>query len=320
MSPIPNIPAGGGADDFSQRIAAERAKIAGQQPGAQRTAEQAARQAQKQSGGPSEPAPTQSGAQGEPAPAQEEDQNTGPVGQGDYVVKRGDCISSIAKNTGHFWETIWNDSANAELKEVRKDPNVLLPGDRVTIPEIEQREEDCATTQRHRFRRLGEPAKLKLRVMKEPDQEAEEEAESEEETQASPARPREQESQEDEPRANLPYTLEIDGQTFSGQTDEEGYLEHPIPGNARRGKLVLEPGTANEVSIPVQLGALDPLTETRGVKQRLNNLAFDCGDETDEPTPQFEAALKAFQEKHGLEATGRPDQETRDKLQEVHGS
>jgi hypothetical protein len=86
------------------------------------------------------------------------------VGEGEYVVGEHDCLSSIAKQTGRLWETIWNDPANTVLREARKDPNVLLTGDRVTIPPLRQRSEPGQTELRHRFVRVGQPTVFQLRL------------------------------------------------------------------------------------------------------------------------------------------------------------
>jgi len=42
-------------------------------------------------------------------------------------------MGSIAFAHGHFWKTLWELPANADLKRARKHPHILLPGDRVTI-------------------------------------------------------------------------------------------------------------------------------------------------------------------------------------------
>ena len=248
------------------------------------------------------------------------------MGKG-YLAKEGDCVSSIAFERGLFWKTVWDDPQNADLKSRRRDPNVLKPGDIVHIPVLRLGSQSGATESRHRFVLKGVPAKLQLRIVHEPLPEPRPaagepphpprlDAKDSFTEDAEPVSTR----QLDEPRANVPYVLEIDGVLNEGTTDADGRVEVTIPPNARRGKLILEPGTASEKTLPLRLGHLDPLSELTGVKQRLANLGFDCGDCSAADTPALPAALRAFQEKQGLPITGEVDQATRDKLRELHGS
>lgn len=257
-----------------------------------------------------------------PSPATSAD---GPKGSGDYVVREGDCVASIACDHGHLWETLWNDPANAALKNARKDPNVLLAGDRLTVMPLRLKHESRPTDQKHRFRRKGGPAKFRLRLMEE--QEAP--------PPATPAEPDpiyqgkdvitedplvEEQQTQDRGVAGAPYVLNIDGRLYQGQTDDEGFLEVTIPPDARSGAVTFHPGTLAERVIDLQLGWLSPITEPVGLKQRLANLSFDCGDRDNAMTPGLEAALRAFQEKYGLQVTGEADAPTRQRLRELHGS
>lgn len=268
----------GGADEFQQRLASEQQRAAAQQ--------QATRGQTQPQQAPGQQEQQESQQQ---ATTQQEDTSTGPVGQGDYVVRDGDCISSIALDRGHFWETIWDDSANSGLREVRQDPNVILPGDRLTILEIRPKVVSKETEMRHRFVRRGEPARMRLRVLQE----------------------------NDEPRANQPYTLEIDGETHEGTTDPNGQLEVPIPATAQRGTLTIGP---DNVEFKLALGRVDPITELSGVQGRLNNLGYNVGATDGQLGPKTRAALKYFQRRNKLEPTGRPDEATKNKLREQHGS
>jgi N-acetylmuramoyl-L-alanine amidase len=208
----------------------------------------------------------------------------------DYKTKQGDCIESIAFRHGLFWETIWDHPKNQQVRMVRKDPNVLLAGDNVFVPEKKPKEEPGATEQRHRFKRKGVPSKLEM-IFKDQDQ----------------------------PRVNLPYVLAIDGQLFSGKTDGQGRIRHPIPPNAQRGRLTLGAGEERE-EYDLQLGHLDPVAEISGVQQRLNELGFSCGNIDGVLGPRTHNAIRDFQAKHGLNETGELDDPTRERLVQEHGS
>jgi len=248
------------------------------------------------------------------------------VGSGEYVVRDGDCISSIASSAGHFWETIWNDPANAELRQQRGDPNVLLAGDRLHVPDKREKQESGATEARHRFVRKGEPAKLRLRLV-EPD----DRSETGEPAKAAPLRYRGRDVESEDapaaladqphrPRSDIPYLLEIDGALTEGRTDGDGRIEAVIPPGARAGVLTLHPGTDHAERMPLRLGALSPIGTVVGVKERLANLAFDSGDRTNEETSGLGAAIRAFQQQQGMEPTGRLDDALRKQLRDVHGS
>jgi len=204
----------------------------------------------------------------------------------DYKVKQGDCLASIAYRYGLFWEKVWNHPENLNLKEKRKDPNILYPGDIVFVPDKEEKQESGATEQKHTFRRKGVPEKLRIKLMA-----------------------------GEEPIANENYTLDVDGELKSGTTDGEGNLEESIPPNAKRAKLWF--GEV-EQAYEIDLGHLDPIAEITGVQARLNNLGFHCGKVDGIKGPKTTAALKRFQKKHGLKETGEVDEETREALKSAH--
>lgn len=206
----------------------------------------------------------------------------------EYTVQQGDCLISIAQNHGLFWKTIWNDSANAELKRLRMDPNVLMPGDVLQIPERRLKWVNGATEVCHRFVAKGTPAKLRLRLL-----------------------------QEGQPRANVSYVLILDGKIIRGTTDSDGWLEQSIPPGAQQGRLTI--GESREEH-RISLGHLDPVDQINGVQQRLRNLGFYGGPLDGQMNDGMRAALSLFQQKNGLQATGELDESTRNTLRERHKS
>jgi N-acetylmuramoyl-L-alanine amidase len=206
-----------------------------------------------------------------------------------YKVKQGDCLSSIAFSFGLAWRTIWNHENNAALRDLRKDPNVLLPGDLLYIPDKDAAAIARATGARHRFRRKDVPAKLKLRLLA-----------------------------DGKPRAGQSYSLYISGlPIIHGAFDGDGCLEHPIPPDAKWAELRLS-GKNNVFHL--LLGKLDPISTVTGVQARLNALGYNAGDVDGDTGDALAAALRSFQLDNNLDPSGKIDQPTRDKLTSLYGS
>jgi hypothetical protein len=199
-----------------------------------------------------------------------------------HEVSQGECVLSIADQYGFFWETLWNHSENSDLRQQRKDPNVLREGDKVFVPDKTEKEESCPTEQTHRFKRKGVPGKLKVRLLI-----------------------------DNEPIANAPYVLIIDGQSRDGTTDGDGYVEESIPPGAQQGELRVTKDGHRRIYY-LQLGHLDPLDTDEGVQQRLIQLGYDA-------QTSLEGAVRKFQSDKDLTVSGQIDDATRSKLEEVHG-
>ncbi len=205
-----------------------------------------------------------------------------------HVVTQGECISRIAFEYGLFPETVWNHPDNSQLKQLRKNPYVLMPGDVVVIPDKRVKEVSKPTGQRHTFRRKGVPEKLVMKF-----------------------------TRGDELRANEKYVLEIDGKRIEGSTDGGGVVELDIVPNAKVGKITfVEEGDEYELA----LGHLDPVTELSGIQGRLRNLGFYHGPVDGESTDELEEAIRLFQERNKLDPTGKVDDALKSALQSAHGS
>lgn len=202
-----------------------------------------------------------------------------------YTVSEGESIASIAKQNGYLWKTIWDHGNNAALKAKRKNPNQLVAGDELFLPEKGAKAVSKGTDSRHRFTRKGEPTKLKLKL-----------------------------SMLGEPRKNEKYTIVFGDQVIHGTLDAEGRLEHFIPGETKIATLSLSEG--KEV-YSIALGQLDPIDQPRGVQQRLCNLGCPCevSGQIDDST---RAALSKFQAQQQLPVTGEPDAATKAKLVALH--
>ena len=208
-----------------------------------------------------------------------------------YQVKQGDCISSIAFEHGFFPDTIWDHPSNAALKLKRIDPNVLMAGDVVFVPDKRLKEVSEPTEQVHKFRYKSTPAKFRIQIM-----------------------------EDNQPRANVPYTLTIDGKIVSNpgdKTNSTGMVICSISPLAREGVLAVGEGE-EMVEYALAMGFLNPVSDLTGVKQRLRNLGLFNGAIDNTLNEETKDSLRAFQNLHQMPTTGEPDQATLNKLRDIH--
>lgn len=210
------------------------------------------------------------------------------VGKGDYVVRSGDCLASIASAHGHAWSTLWRHPDNADLRKARKDPNVLFPGDRVTIPPVRQSVSHRPTGARHRYVLKTTPARLNLELR-----------------------------WGGEARAGEPYELKIGSQVRKGVLGPKGDLSEPILPDVSAAVLVVGEG-ARRTEMALQIGSLLPATGLAGAQSRLANLGYLTGEVDGTWDEKTWRALRQFQRDAAIEPTGELDQETGSLLVSVH--
>src|SRR5262245_54731482 len=80
-----------------------------------------------------------------------------------HQVGQGEHLPAIALTYGFpDFHKIWDDAGNAALRKQRQNPNVLNPGDKVFIPDKQEKEVAGQTEKRHRFQVRKPELKLKL--------------------------------------------------------------------------------------------------------------------------------------------------------------
>lgn len=208
-----------------------------------------------------------------------------------HTVKQGECISSIAYKYGFLPDTLLQEAKNSELMQSQRNPDILYPGDVINIPEKKYKIKSIDTEKKYIFVRKGLPAYLKLRLL----------------------------DDEQQPRANMDYTLSVDSVTITDTTDDDGYIDKPIPPDSKQAILKLEINKKTEV-YEIPLGHIDPIEKISGIQERLHNLGYDCGNIDGEFADKTRMMMKHFQCRHELEETDEINDETRQKLLDLHGS
>lgn len=214
-----------------------------------------------------------------------------------HEVKQGECIAKLAFNFGLAPDTIWSHPKNAKLKADRKELHILNPKDVVFIPPKTLKKLPVHSGERIELQQQSALEKLRIRFL----------------------------HYDDTPRTNLPFLVSIKTSKndvwpdAQGKTDGAGFVIVDVPPNATFAEIILGEGEGQEIH-EFNLGFVDSIDTASGVKARLNNLGFECGEETEEMNELTIAAIKAFQRRYKVNVTGERDDNTLALIVEKFGS
>ena len=212
-----------------------------------------------------------------------------------HIVQQGECLSSIAYDYKlSSWQVIYDDPHNAAFKAKRPNPNVIYAGDELYIPDPGAHQEGLPTDQQHVFVVTFPPTFLNIRIK----------------------------DQDDIPVTGANYEVVLDAITLTGATDDDGWIRSQIPAWAELGTLRVWPNPEDPDTIiewQAKLGHLNPMETVSGIKGRLTNLGYPCGDVDDETEDDdYTNAVIQFQTDYNLTVDGIVGPQTRGALQKEH--
>jgi hypothetical protein len=205
-----------------------------------------------------------------------------PPEDGQHEVASGEWVGSIAMSYGitDWKNAIWNHSNNADLKEKRQDPCLLVEGDILFIPQRKTKQESGSTEQQHKFKLKVPTEVVRVRIL----------------------------DLERKVLANEDYKIELDYEPGGGvfvqkntSTNAEGVLEEKIPSTATGGRILLtrigqEIALSLGCLVPTEKKKTEPDVAIRGVQQRLYALGLYTGPIDGEENEELEGCVAVFQQ------------------------
>jgi hypothetical protein len=208
-----------------------------------------------------------------------------------HVVEPGECLSSIARKYGFVnWRIIWDAPDNADLKKKRPNPDVIYPGDEVAIPDNKPKEVSVGKGASVDTSLKPEKISLRLAVYIDPDDKG--------------------------PKGRWELKVEGVEDPLKSDLPSDGTISVEIPAKANKAvlQLFLTGGNEPDETYKLALGHLDPASTVSGAQERLRRLGYECGEVDGILGVRTRSALLTFQEMNGLDATGKLDQPTVNKL------
>jgi type VI secretion system secreted protein VgrG len=209
-----------------------------------------------------------------------------------HVVRQGDYLTRLGWMHGFDADEVWDDPKNAELKGLRKDHNILAPGDVVYVPA--KKKEGLPVEKGGENKYAAKVPRVSVGFL----------------------------LREDEtPVSGEPYFVQGLGEPLHGTTSPEGQITVAVPVHVAEVSIILPKRCR---SYRLLVGHMDPVSEPSGAEARLAHLgllgysavegasALKAGEE------DLRAGVKQFQAKNDLPPTGVVDDATRNALMKTH--
>jgi hypothetical protein len=168
-----------------------------------------------------------------------------------YVIKQGDYLSLLAHKLGFDADAVWNDPANAELRQLRPNPNILWPTDILYIPaQIDKPPvtHTLVTGQMNSFV-AGDAPTVNIDL-----------------------------TFGDAKLASQAFTIAELPDLTNLTTDADGATSFAVPVTQQVVTIVF---SSDGSTFKCQIGNVDPINTLSGVIQRLQNLGFLAADDID---------------------------------------
>lgn len=214
-----------------------------------------------------------------------------------HTVAQGETLLRIAKQYGYQTsKALYNHPSNAEFKALRPDPNLIYPGDKITIPQKKEKFIPLRTNSINSFVVQNEKEYFRLQIIHE----------------------------DGDDITGKRIVITIGSQTIDTVLPSNGLIEVELNENdSLTGQVDLylkEDQSSPSESFTAQVGHLDPIDTLSGVQARCNLLGFDCGTVDGINGSKTKAGVRDFQYEHDLEVDGIAGAKTKAKLQQVFGS
>ncbi|MFT5879474.1 MAG: hypothetical protein ACI86X_000578 [Moritella sp.] len=214
----------------------------------------------------------------------------------EHTVVQGETLPRIAKNYGFpNYKAIYEHECNAEFRALRDNPNIIFPGDVITIPDQERVFKPLTDAKINVFK-IKKYAEYFRADFKDSDGNA---------------------------WAGKRVVLTLDDVETESFVNDDGTIEIELAEySPETGTLSLyfddESEEASDI-FDLSLGHLDPVDTATGIQSRCRLLGFDCGKIDGDIAEKSSAGIKGFQAEYGLKVDGDAAAITQAKLKEIYG-